>query len=420
MSMYDLPEFKKPKFKVIKNKIFWFVIILVLVSSLFGFLAGIVSSNFLYDDINRYLEKLDINLPHLGVNSEYVPPTSQEELVIEAVEKTDPAVVSIIITKDVPVFEETYYNPFEGFGFGSDFFVPQYVEKGTEKQEVGGGSGFIVSEDGMVLTNKHVALDEDAEYTVYTNNGQSYPATVLARDPLQDIAILKITSEENDFPVVELGDSDGLKMGQTVIAIGNALGEFRNTISVGVISGLGRTIEASGEGITEVIENVIQTDAAINQGNSGGPLLNLRGQVIGINTAMVEEAQSIGFAIPINDAKKAIEQVKTLGKIVYPFLGVRYLLVNETVQKDRDLSVDYGALLVDGSKGEPAVSSNSAAEKAGLKKGDVILEVNGEKVTTLNPLADILLEYNPGDEVTLKVFRKGEELSLPVTLGEKN
>ncbi|MFH1582245.1 MAG: trypsin-like peptidase domain-containing protein [bacterium] len=431
MNLYDLPEIKKPKFKAIKNRVFWFIISSIFLSVLFGFLAGMVSWSFFYFEIKEYLEKIDINTPDLEITeNEYVPPTSHENLLIKAVENVDPAVVSIIITKDVPIFEQYYYNPFEGFGdIGSDFLIPQYRQKGTEKQEVGGGTGFIVSKDGMILTNKHVALDEEAGYTVFTNDGKNYPAKVLARDPLQDIAVLKIDQDKmvteegelisKDFPIVKLGDSDGLKMGQTVVAIGNALGEFRNTISVGVISGLGRTILASGEGITETIENVIQTDAAINKGNSGGPLLNLRGEVIGINTAMVQDAQSIGFAIPINDAKKGIEQVKTLGKIVYPFLGVRYLLITESVQEERELSVDYGALLVQGSGGESAVSVNSAADKAGLKKGDIILELNGEKITTDNPLTKILEKYNPENIVNLRVLRGEREIYLSAVLGER-
>ncbi|MFH1509743.1 MAG: trypsin-like peptidase domain-containing protein [Candidatus Nealsonbacteria bacterium] len=431
MNLYDLPEIKKPKFKVIKNKVFWFIISSILLSTLFGFLAGMVSGSFFYFEIKEYLEKIDINIPDFEVSeTEYIPPTSHEDLLIKAVENVDPAVVSIVITKDVPIYEQYYYDPFEGFGgIGSDFLIPQYRQNGTEKKEVGGGTGFIVSKDGMILTNKHVALDKEAEYTVFTNDGKTYPAKVLARDPLQDIAVLKIDQDKivtdggelilNDFPVVKLGDSSGIKIGQTVVAIGNALGEFRNTISVGVISGLGRTISASSGEFTETLENVIQTDAAINKGNSGGPLLNLRGEVIGINTAMVQDAQSIGFAIPINDVKKGIEQARTLGKIVYPFLGVRYLLITESIQKERGLSVDYGVLLIRGLNGEPAVSVNSAADKAGLKRGDIILELNGEKITYDNSLIKILEKYNPGDTVNLKVLRNQEEIYPSVILGER-
>jgi serine protease Do len=262
----------------------------------------------------------------------------------------------------------------------------------------------------MVLTNKHVVLDEKADYTVFTNDGQKFPAKVIAKDPLQDLAIIKIESNEK-FTPIKLGDSDNLEIGQTVIAIGNALGEFRNTVSVGVISGLGRTVTASGGGFIETIEDVIQTDAAINKGNSGGPLLNLKGEVIGINTAMALGAQNIGFAIPINKAKKDIEQVKTLGKIVYPFLGVRYLLINERVQKEYNLGVNYGALVKE-------VIPQSPAFKAALKEKDIILEFNGEKITPENSLKKIIEKYNPGDKVFLKILRKGQKKIFEVILGE--
>ncbi|PIV14222.1 hypothetical protein COS44_00100, partial [bacterium (Candidatus Gribaldobacteria) CG03_land_8_20_14_0_80_36_40] len=256
-----------------------------------------------------------------------------------------------------------------------------------------------------------------------------FPARVLARDPIQDLAVLKIdkdkiVSEEGDFlqkpfSLVKLGDSSNLQIGQTVIAIGNALGEFRNTISVGVISGLGRTITASGEGIIETLEDVIQTDAAINRGNSGGPLLNLKGEVIGINVAMAQEAQNIGFSIPINKAKRDIEQIKTLGKIVYPFLGVRYILITEEIQEEKNLPVDYGALVVRGENpGEVAIIPGSAAEKAGLKEGDIILELEGEKITLQNSLAKIIQKYNPGDKVVLKILRDEKEKTIEAVLEE--
>ncbi len=362
---------------------------------------------------------------------EYIPQTTQEEAVIKVVKEVSPAVVSIIITKDLPVYEQYYESPLEEF-FGEDipgFKVPQYRQKGTEKKQVGGGTGFIISKDGLILTNKHVVLDEEADYTVITNEGKRFSAQVLARDPFQDLAILKIENEreinekgdfsEELFSVVRFGDSSNLQIGQTVIAIGNALGEFRNTISVGVISGLSRTITASGGGIVETLEDVIQTDAAINKGNSGGPLLNLKGEVIGVNVAMAQEAQSIGFAISINKAKRDIEQVKTIGKIVYPFLGVRYILITPEAQAERDLSVDEGALIIKGDNGEAAVVPDSAADKAGLKEGDIILEVGGEKITLQNSLAKIIREYQPGDKLVLKILREEEEMTIEVILGEK-
>lgn len=383
-----------------RKKSFWLVVSGFFIASFFGFVGGLIEER---------LSKLNIGLPE----KIYTPQATEEEKVIDAVNNVSPAVVSIIITKDLPTFEEYYISPFEGF----DFQIPQYRQKGTEKKEIGGGTGFIISADGMVLTNKHVALDEEADYTVLTNDGKKFPAKVLARDPLQDLAVLKIDGEKA-FPVAKLGDSDKLQMGQTVIAIGNALGEFRNTISVGVISGLGRTITASGGGLVETIEDVIQTDAAINKGNSGGPLLNLKGEVIGINTATVLDAQNIGFAIPVNKAKRDIKQVKSIGKIVYPFLGIRYVVITEEIKKENNLTVDYGALILPDENG-PAVVPDSAAAKAGLKEKDIILEFNGEKITSDNSLGKILQKYNAGDKVVLKVLRGTQEKTINLTLGER-
>ncbi len=354
----------------------------------------------------------------------YLPQTTQEAAVINVVKKASPAVVSIIITKDVPVYEEYFTNPFPeepGFPQFFDFKIPQYKQKGTKKEEVGGGSGFLISKDGLILTNKHVVYDENAEYTAILNDGEKYDVKVLARDPFQDLALVKIKNPGNKtFPTLKLGDSSQLQVGQTVIAIGNALGEFNNTVSVGVISGLRRSITASGAGLVEHLEDLIQTDAAINRGNSGGPLLNLKGEVIGVNSAMAEMAQSIGFAIPINTAKRDIEQVKKIGKIVYPFLGVRYQIIDAEVQKEKNLPVDYGALLVKGnSDNEPAVVPNSAADKAGLKQGDIILKVDNQKITTDNPLSKIVRNYMPGDKLVLEILRDGKHLFKVVTLGEK-
>jgi serine protease Do len=438
MSIYELPKFKMPKIKLpkfnfpkfLRNRIFWLAVLIIFLSSSFGFLTGIVSGNIFYLQIKDYLSKLNIKLPEIQklIEKKYVSQTTQEEITINVVKSASPAVVSIVITKDVPIIEEYYYNPFPEFG--QQFQIPQYRQKGTQKQEVGGGTGFIVSDDGMILTNKHVVLDTEADYTVLTNDGKSYPAKVLARDPVQDLAVIKIDQEKivnslgnftlTKFSVVRLGDSDALQIGQTVIAIGNALGEFRNTVSVGVVSGLGRSITASGGGLSETIEDVIQTDAAINQGNSGGPLLNLKGEVIGIDTAMVQGAQNIGFAIPINQVRKSIEQVKTMGKIVYPFLGIRYVLITEKIKEDNDLQVDYGAWLIKGAQGESAIYPGSAAQKAGLQENDIILEFNEERITVENSLAKIIMKYNPGDRVVLKILRNGKEEIIQATLDEMN
>ncbi len=351
----------------------------------------------------------------------YKPAIDYEEAVIAAVDRASPSVVSIVISKDVPVIEQCPYNPFQNLPpefqglFGDQFSKP--CEKGTKKQDVGGGSGFLISADGFIVTNKHVAGDESASYTVFTNDGKKYPAKVIAVDPSQDLAVIKISG--SNFPTASLGDSDSVKLGQTAIAIGNALGEFRNTVSVGVISGLSRTVTASGAGYgTETIQGVIQTDAAINPGNSGGPLLNLKGEVIGINTAVASGAQSIGFAIPINQARRDINSVKQTGSIKVPYLGVRYILVTEDLAKTQKLSRDSGAL-VRGTEDGPAVMTDSPASKADLRAEDIITKIDGRVISSDAPLSALLQRYSVGDTVTLTVVRGNDTLTLSVTLTER-
>lgn len=363
---------------------------------------------------------------------EYKPQTSQEEAVINVVKNASPSVVSIVISKDVPVYEQyVETQPFSDFFGGQiQIQVPKTRQKGTERQVVGSGSGFIVSPDGMVITNKHVVSEKNEYYEVVMPDGKKYPAEVLARDPLQDLAIIKIkqktiknaTSSQEIFPTVRFGNSDLAVVGQTAIAIGNALGEFSNSVSVGVISGLSRSITASGGGVSEDLDDIFQTDAAVNKGNSGGPLLNLKGEVIGINVATAEGAQSIGFAIPANKAKRDIRQFKEQGKIAYPFLGIRYILIDPNIQESEKLSVDYGAWIKKGdTASEPAIEEGSSAKKAGLKENDIVLEVDGIKITKKTPLSNIIRnQHIPGDKVVLKVLRGTKEMEITVTLGEKS
>ncbi len=352
----------------------------------------------------------------------YVSGNSYEQAVINAVKKAAPSVVSIVITKDLPVIEQCPTNPFSNLPpefqqfFGGGFNFSQPCQTGTTSTEVGGGSGFIISPNGLILTNKHVVSDTNATYTVLLNDGTKYKATVLARDPNRDLAVVKINA--TGLPAVTLGNSDSIELGQTAIAIGNALGQFQNTVSVGVISGLARDITASGATYgSENISGVLQTDAAINPGNSGGPLLNLNGDVVGINTAIAQGAQSIGFAIPINQAKGDISSVEKTGSIQTPYLGVRYLAVTASLAKAQNLPVTYGALLRGDTNG-PAVLPNSPAEKAGLQAEDIILSVNGTKVDATNALSTLIGNYAVGDTVELKVQRGTNVLNVSVTLGE--
>jgi S1-C subfamily serine protease len=380
----------------------------ILASFVFGFLGGFAA--------NRWFLKENTQ-PGLSVFSGQI--VSQDEAVVKVVKEVSPAVVSIIATKDLPIIEKRsqWLNPF-GRLFPFQFEVPEYQQRGIQKQEVGGGTGFIVASDGLILTNKHVVDISGAEYTVLMKDGQKYSAKVLAKDPVQDIAVLEI--DKKNLPTVRLGNSDKINIGQTAIAIGNALGEFRNTVSVGVISGLSRLVlAASGSGV-ENLEDLIQTDAAINPGNSGGPLLNLQGEVIGINTAMASEAQNIGFALPINSAKRDIDQVKKQGKITYPFIGIRYAFIDSQIKEEKKLPVDYGVLIVQGnSEEEPAIVSGSPAERAGLKEGDIILEVDGQKIDKEHSLANIVQRHDVGDEIALRILSNGKEKTIRIVLGER-
>ncbi|MCX7779006.1 MAG: trypsin-like peptidase domain-containing protein [Patescibacteria group bacterium] len=421
------PELPKPKNKKKKSLFRHTVLLIVIISFFVGSLSGAAVSLIISS-----LTKVNFQQPmtnNQSPNLSHQPSTDsqpkikiidEESATINVVKKAAPAVVSIVITQEVSRYI-TEWSPFEEFFKDWPFFefrIPQPKQTPQkEKQQVGRGTGFIISSDGLILTNKHVVDDQEADYSVITNEGKTLPAKVLATDPFNDIAVMKV--EAKNLPTLPLGDSDRLEIGQSVIAIGFALGEFRNTVTKGVISGIGRNITAGGAGRTEQLENVIQTDAAINPGNSGGPLLNLKGEVIGINTAMSLEGQLIGFAIPINEAKYVVESVKKFGRVVRPFLGIRYLLINETIAKTNKLPVDYGALIVRGETATDfAVTPGSAADKAGLMENDIILELNGQKITPDNPLAKMIQKFKPGDEVTLKVLSRGKEKIIKVVLGE--
>ena len=374
---------------------------------------------------NGSQQNLSVLLEDRNTETQVIDEQGQVERVVE---RANPAVVSIIVTKDIPKMEQYYenYDPFgnneffrQFFGDSFDFQVPQYRQNGTEKQEIGAGSGFIVRADGLIVTNKHVVSDESAAYTVLTNDGQKYEATVLARDPVNDIALLKINKD--GLPVVKLGDSDSLKVGQTVIAIGNALGEYRNTVSKGVVSGLKRDITAGGAiGQAEQLSGVIQTDAAINPGNSGGPLLNLKGEAIGVTVAIVQGSQNIAFSLPINDVRKVIDSVEKYGKILRPWIGVRYVMVNKELKDKNQLPVDYGVLVVRGETNtDLAVVPGSPADKAGIVENDIVLEIDGKKLEGDYTLSKAIANYNVGDKLKVKIYHKGEEKTLEITLEER-
>jgi len=385
--------------------------VIMLIIFLLGFILGTSVSYYFYLKLKQEIISAGVPIIYSEkvTEKEYIPQTTQEEKIINIVKENSSSVVSILSYKDVSIYSGDLF-----------LLVPGVVEEEElERQQVGAGTGFIISEDGLVVTNKHVVSDDEAEYVVKMTDGKEYNAKVLAKDPVQDLAILKIEAEEL-FKPLKLGSTDDIQIGQTVIAIGNALGQFQNTVSVGVISGLGRTVVATDSNLsTEKLEDIIQTDAAINKGNSGGPLINLKGEVIGINTAVYISGQSIGFAILMDNALRSINQVKETGKISYPYMGVRYIVLNKEISRSKELSVDYGALLIKG-EGEtnPAVITDSPAEKSGLKEGDIILEAGGEVINENKSLAKIISKYDPFETVNLKVLRGEEEIYLNIILGE--
>jgi S1-C subfamily serine protease len=276
-----------------------------------------------------------------------------------------------------------------------------------------------VTPNGLVLTNKHVVGDPSASYTVVMNDDRKYPARILSRDPINDVAILKI--DARGLPTVALGDATKLELGQTVIAIGNALGLFRNTVSSGIVSGLSRSISAESDGRTptQELRGLIQTDAAINPGNSGGPLVDLAGRAVGVNVAVAFEAENIGFAIPINAARRDLADIKKYGRIRRPYLGVRYITIDENLQAKRHLPVSYGALVTLETPHDRGVVPGSPADRAGLREGDIILECNGKKISVNRPVQDILENLAVNDKLRLLVLRGKRRFSATVTLAER-
>ncbi|HLC95095.1 MAG TPA: trypsin-like peptidase domain-containing protein [Patescibacteria group bacterium] len=392
----------------------------------FGLVGGLLSPYVLrlYNEqtfIPKSIEETSIT-PRANTDS-----ITEDTLTTELVEKNAAGVVSIVITKDIPQARNFFNNPFGNtFPFFFDPFGSQNENdtrsdsesQETKKEQIGSGSGFFVSSDGLIVTNKHVVTDAEAEYTILTSGGEEHKAEVLARDPSNDIAILRVKGE--GFPALALGDSDQVKVGQTVIAIGNPLGEFANSVTRGVISGLKRNVSAGGFGREEKLTDIIQTDAAINPGNSGGPLFNLQGMVIGVNVAVAQGAENIGFALPINQVKRIVEQVRATGKISVPYIGVRYVLLDKNIQSENNLPYDYGALILRGQRmTDFAVIPGSPADKAGLVENDIILEINGEKLDENHPLGNLINKYNVGEEITLKVWHKGDTQNISVKLEER-
>ena len=368
----------------------------VLISSLFGAISGgIIGKWFSTQNV--------INQP--------IKEVSEQSGVISAVKSANPAVVSIIISKEVPNIPQ--FNPLDPFSFMNG----DNNNGGTTKKEIGGGSGFIIQSNGLILTNKHVAHDVTSDYTIIMTNGKQYKGHIVATDPTNDIAIIKVDAA--NLPTVVLGSSANLQLGQTVIAIGNALGQYNNTVSVGVVSGKNRTLTASdSSGATsETLSNVLQTDAQINPGNSGGPLLDINGNVVAINTAIAQNAQGIGFAIPIEQAKNDISSVEKTGKITRPQLGVRYKAIDQVyLNANPSTPFDYGAIITGESGNQPGVIPGSPADKAGIQQGDIILDVNNTRVDTTNPLGTLIQQHNVGETLSLHLYHLGKEKDVSIVL----
>jgi serine protease Do len=346
---------------------------------------------------------------------------SREDIIVSTVKKAKPAVVSILLLKEVPKYDITY--KYENTIDGNGDIVPNLYQKkeiktqaGTEYKQIGSGSGFLINKNGLIITNKHVINKEGVVFKVLLNDGTEYTPEIIAIDSILDIAFIKINS--NNLPYLTLADSNKIDVGQSVIAIGNALGEFKNTVSFGIISGLSRSVVAEDKyGLSERLDEVIQTDAAINSGNSGGPLIDLNGQVVGINVAKVEDSSNIGFALPINSVKDIISSVEKTGKIIRPYVGIRYIPINDLIKNKYNLNVSYGILIKKGKdETEPAVLLNSPAEKSGIKEGDIILEVEGVKIDSSNDFSYLIRNKKIGQTVYLKILSLGVEKFIGVKL----
>lgn len=319
------------------------------------------------------------------------------EVIANVAEEVGPSVVSIVTQQERQV---------NSLYFGTQTRVGQAA-----------GTGVIIDANGLIITNKHVVPESATSVQIITADGTRYnEVKIIGRDPLNDLAILQVENPK-DLKPARLADSDNVRVGQKVVAIGNALGQFQNTVTSGIISGMGRPIEASDESGSgsEQLTNLFQTDAAINSGNSGGPLLNFNGEVLGINTALAADAQNIGFAIPINEAKGIIQSAKETGKVVRPYLGVRYTMLTPDIAKELNLSVQRGAHI--GTKSDSIVS-DGPADRAGVKAGDVITKVNDLVLSDTISLASAVGRFGVGDEVDLTLLRDGREQQVTVKLGQ--
>jgi serine protease Do len=335
--------------------------------------------------------------------------TSQAALISSIAKEVGPSVVSVNVTSQQT---GSLVDPFFGYG-------------GSQSQE-SAGTGIILTTEGLILTNRHVVPAEATSVDITLSDGTVFENVKVVgrtseRDSL-DVAFLQIQDTKGKkLTAAKLGNSAAMRVGDSVVAIGNALGQFQNTVTSGIVSGYGRSVQASdgSGGSVENLDNLFQTDAAINQGNSGGPLVNLNGEVIGMNTAVASESQNIGFAIPINDITGLIDSVKTTGKLQRPYLGVVYIPLTSDVAKEFGLSTERGAYIPKSSElnGQETIIAGGPAEKAGLKQGDVITKVEGTAIGETTSLTSLLGKRKVGEKVTLTVVRDGKTITIDVALG---
>ncbi len=385
-------------------KFFLFGLSISLLVILSFFVGAIADRIFVVKPLDYFLSKrVGLSTPQNAAPTSF---TSEEKNVVDVAENASKSVVTVSMKQQQPI-QQPSFNDFFGFGFPG--LPQQSPAMPPQKAQQDIGSGFVV-DGGLVITNKHVVSDSSADYFVIDREDKEHKVTKIYRDPVNDLAVLKV--ENLNEPPIQLGDSDALKVGQTVIAIGTALGQFRHTVTKGVVSGLGRGIEAGDPfgTSTESLQNAIQTDAAINPGNSGGPLVDSAGRVIGVNVAVSEAAQNIGFAIPINVIKTSLRNFNETGKFNRPFFGVRYRMISE--QAALFNSVPQGAYVVE-------VVPNSSAADGGIQVGDIISEFDGQKLKD-SDLAKLINQKKVGERVNVKLWRKEKELNVTVTLKEQS
>lgn len=366
-------------------------------------LSGLWNSFRIYSpSFSQLLQQSAINLPQ---GSQQIKVVSEENVTINDVKSVGPSVVTVVEQAAPSSGQQQSFDlgPFAPF-------IPQQNQPSDQPHSI--GSGFIITADGMIVTNKHVVSDTLGKYQVITSNDKKYDVKKIYRDPANDLALIKIDpsqNSDNTLKPVILGDSKGLQVGQFVVAIGTALGEFRNSVTTGVVSGLGRGITAGDEfaGAVERLDNVIQTSAAINPGNSGGPLLDSSGRVIGINTAVAQNGQNVGFALPINTVKDSLSNFNQNGQFTRPYIGVSYKIISRDSALLND--VPQGAYI-------QQVLSGSPAEKAGIQQGDILIKADGQEITQQSDLAGIIAKKKVNDTITITIWRDGKTQDLQVTL----